>query len=230
MQPNADSSPASEEASGTENEAAGFVLAGGRSSRMGQEKALVRLTGDPLVVHALQVLREAGLAASIAGGSSSLRAFAPVIEDSEPGLGPLGGICAALASTSARWAVFLPIDLPLLPASLVIYFLDHAQITGAAITVPSVNGYAQSFPVVVDRAALPRLRAELEAGRRGCFSAFQAAAESLGQSVTVLAAELAVQSGRIAHPENLPAARWFLNVNTPADLRRATAYRTPLIA
>ena len=211
-------------------EAAGFVLAGGRSSRMGQEKALILLNGQPLVVHALEVLREAKLAASIAGGSSSLRAFAPVVEDSEPVQGPLGGICAALESTSARWAIFLPIDLPLLPASLVIYLLDHAQITRAAITVPSVNGFAESFPAVVDRAALPRLRVELEAGRRGCFSAFQAAAESLGQAVTVLSVELEVQSGRVAHPESMPAVRWFLNVNTPADLRRAIARRAPLIA
>ena len=211
-------------------DAAGFVLAGGRSSRMGHDKALVRLAGQPLVVHALGALREAGLTASITGGNSSLSAFAPVVEDSEPGLGPLGGICAALASTSMRWAVFLPLDLPLLPASLVVYLLDYAQITGAAITVPSVNGYAQSFPAVVDRAASPLLRAELEAGHRGCFSAFQAAAASLGQSVTVLAVELLVQSGRISHPESLPAARWFLNVNAPADLRLATAFRAPLIA
>jgi molybdopterin-guanine dinucleotide biosynthesis protein A len=213
-----------------EPEAAGFVLAGGRSSRMGREKALVLLTGEPLVGHALHVLREAGLTASIAGGTVSLRAFAPVVEDSEPGLGPLGGICSALATTSAHWTVFLPLDLPLLPATLVIYLLDRARITGAVITVPSVNGYAQSFPAVVDRAALPQLRAELEAGRRGCFAAFQAAAESLGQRVTVLAVELAVQSGRIAHPKSLPAARWFLNVNAEEDLRLATACRAPLVA
>jgi len=213
-----------------EPDAVGFVLAGGRSSRMGQEKALVRLAGQPLVVHALQVLRDSGLTGSIAGGDASLRAFAPVVEDSEPGLGPLCGVCAALASTSARWAVFLPLDLPLLPASLVAYLLDRAQITGAAITVPSVNGYAQSLPAVVDRAALPRLQTEFKDGRRGCFSAFQAAAAGLGQSLTVLAVELPVQSGRIAHPESLPAARWFLNVNTPEDLLLATACRTHRIA
>lgn len=230
MQPIADSSPDPAKARGTEPDAAGFVLAGGRSSRMGREKALVLLDGKPLVVHALNVLREAGLKGTIAGGSSSLKIFAPVVEDSEPDRGPLGGICAALASTSTRRAVFLPLDLPLLPASLVAYLLWHEQITGAAITVPSVNGYAQSFPAVVDRAAMPRLRAELEAGRGGCFAAFQAAAESLGQPMTVLPVELAVQSGRVAHPRSLPAVRWFLNVNAPEDLQLATACRAPLIA
>jgi molybdopterin-guanine dinucleotide biosynthesis protein A len=136
----------------------------------------------------------------------------------------LGGICAALASTSARWAVFLAVDLPLLPASLVAFLLDHAQITGRAVTVSSVNGYAQTFPAVVDRAALPALEIELAAGRGGCFSAFEASAAGLGQPVTVLAVELLVQAGQVAHPDGLPAARWFLNVNAPADLRRAKAH------
>lgn len=204
-------------------DAAGFVLAGGRSSRMGEDKALVRLGGQPLAVHALGILRQAGLTASLAGGSSTLAAFAPVVEDSDPGLGPLGGICAALASTSVRWAVFLPVDLPLLPASLIAFLLDHARITGRAVTLCSVNGYAQTFPAVVDRATLPALEIELAAGRRGCFSALQAAAASLGQPITVLAVELLVQAGQVTHPDGLPAARWFLNVNAPADLRLVKA-------
>jgi len=204
-------------------EAAGFVLAGGRSSRMGEDKALVRFGGQPLALRALHILREAGLSASFAGGADSLAGFAPVVEDSEAGLGPLGGICAALTSTSARWAVFLPVDLPLLPASLVAFLLDHARITGRAITLCSVNGFAQTFPAVVDRTALPALETELAAGRSGCFSALQAAAASLGQPVTILAVESLVQTGQIAHPDGLPAARWFLNVNAPYDLSRAKA-------
>ena len=201
----------------------GFVLAGGRSSRMGEDKALVRFGGQPLVLLALGVLREAGLTASLAGGADSLASFAPVVEESKPGLGPLGGICAALASMSARWAVFLPIDLPLLPASLVTFLLDHARITDRAVTLCSINGFAQTFPVVVDRAALAALETELTAGRAGCFSAFRAAAASLDQPVTVLAVESLVQTGQIAHPDGLPAARWFLNVNAPEDLSRAKA-------
>jgi molybdopterin-guanine dinucleotide biosynthesis protein A len=204
-----------------EPDAAGFVLAGGRSSRMGADKALELLAGQPLVAHAVSVLLEAGLAASIAGARSPLAHFAPVVEDSQPGLGPLGGICAALASTSACRAVFLPVDLPLLPASLIAFLLHHARITGAVATLCSVNGFAQTFPAVVRRAALPALQGELEAGRGGCFSAFQAAAARLGQPLTVLAAESLVQSGQVAHPDGLPAARWFLNVNAPGDLLRA---------
>ncbi len=134
-------------------DAAGFVLAGGQSSRMGHDKALLAFAGRPLIDHALATLHEAGLSASIAGANpsvlASLAAFAPVVEDLEPGRGPLAGICAALASTSARYAVFLPVDLPLLPSSLIVYLFHHARITGHAVTVPSVNGFAETFPAVL---------------------------------------------------------------------------------
>lgn len=214
----------------TQADAAGFVLAGGRSSRMGADKALVMFAGQPLAARAVSVLREAGLTASIAGARSPLAAFAPVVEDLKPDMGPLGGICAALASTTAELAVLLPVDLPLLPASLLVFLLHHARITGAAVTLCSVNGFVQSFPAVLRREILPLLQSELEAGRGGCYSAFQAAAASLGQPVSVLPVESVVQSGHIVHPENLPAARWFLNVNTPADLWRAETHRTPPVA
>ena len=201
-------------------DAAGFVLAGGQSSRMGSDKALLPFAGEPLIARAVRTLHEAGLPASIAGAASSARAplaaYAPLVDDSEPGLGPLAGICAALAATSARFAVFLPVDLPLLPPSLIGYLLRHAQ-----ITVPSVNGFMQTFPAVVDRATLPALQNELRATQRGCFSAFRAAADGLDQPVASLAVELLAQSGQVSHSLGLPSFRWFLNVNTPQDLQRA---------
>jgi molybdopterin-guanine dinucleotide biosynthesis protein A len=197
---------------------------------MGRDKALVEFRGQPLVVHALEILRGAGLVASIAGARSNLGAFAPVVEDSQTGLGPLSGICSALASTAARWAVFVPVDAPLLPASLVRYLLDHAQITGGAVTLASVAGFAQTFPAVLDRAVLPLLQSELAAGRGGCFAAFKCAAAGRDQPVSVVATELLVQAGQVAHPDGLPAASWFFNVNSAGDLCRAEAHRAGSIA
>lgn len=186
---------------------------------MGQDKALAAFAGEPLIAHALRILGDAGLEAAIAGARSPLQAYAHVVEDSWPDLGPLAGICAALRWARARWCVFVPVDLPLLPASLLESLLRHAQIAGSAVTLPAINGFVQTFPAVLDRAVLPSLNAELEAGRRGCFSAFQAAAARLHRPIAVLPVELLVQSGQAAHPAGLPAFRWFLNVNTPADLR-----------
>jgi molybdenum cofactor guanylyltransferase len=213
-----------------DQEVAGFVLAGGQSSRMGRDKALVPFGSQSLIANALSILRQAGVRASIAGARTDLRDFAPVVEDATPDLGPLSGVCAALASMSARYAVFLSVDLPLIPASLIRFLLHHAQITGRAVTVPSINGFAQTFPVVLDRAALPALDAELAAGRRGCFAAFRAAAAALNQPVSTVPVELLVQCGHADHPTALPPVRWFLNINTPADLERASRQTPPGIA
>jgi len=203
----------------------GFVLAGGQSSRMGRDKALAHFSGRPLIAHALSILAEAGVPAAIAGAAPEVRAalstYAPVIEDSQPGLGPLSGVCAALASTSARFAAFVSVDTPFLPPSLIGYLLCHAEITGSAVTLASVAGFAQTFPAVIDRAALLALQRELTAGRYGCFAAFEAAATSLGRRVSVLPVELLAQAGHAVHPSGLPSACWFANLNTPADAERA---------
>ncbi len=197
---------------------------------MGSDKALLPFAGEPLIVRALRTLHAAGLPASIAGARSSLAQFASVVDDPEPGLGPLAGICAALASTSARFSVFLPVDLPLLPPSLLIYLLHHAEITGSAITVPSVSGFTQTFPAILDRTVLPVLKRELDSRRGGCFSAFQAAVAQLGQPVSSLPVEFLAQAGHISHPLGTPPFRWFLNLNRPADLAQAEELATRRIA
>jgi molybdopterin-guanine dinucleotide biosynthesis protein A len=204
---------------------------------MGSDKALIEFIGRPLIAHALDLVRAAGLPVFIAGARSALESFAPVIPDARTGAGPLEGICVALESlkggsialparafnSRAPYAVFLPVDLPLLPPALLLYLLHHARITGRAVTLPSVNGFPQTFPVVLSLACLPGLEHEFEGGRRGCYAAFQAAAAALGEPVSVLPAEVLVQSRKIIHPAALPVARWFLNVNDRADLRRATS-------
>ncbi len=208
------------------------MLAGGQSSRMGRDKALLEFAGKPLVAHALDIFHEAGISVKIAGVASpsraSLEAFAPIIEDASPGLGPLSGICAALSIISVRYAVFLPVDLPLLPASLLVYLLRHAQITGSAVTIASISGFTQTFPVVLDRAALPALQNELNSGQGGCFSGFQAASAALNQRISSVAVELLAQTAEVSDPLGLSPARWFLNLNTPDDLERAEALRGKL--
>ena len=211
-------------------DAAGFVLAGGQSRRMGRDKALLEFCGRPLIACAILILESAGLSASIAGSRAPLDHFAPVVADPAPDLGPLSGVCSALASTSARHAVFLSVDLPFMPSSMLRFLLHHARITGRLVTVPTITGFAQTFPAVIDRAALPALQAELDAERYGCFSAFETAAARLGQSISSISVEYLSQSGQVAHPHGLPPAYWFLNLNTPADLKHAEALARRRIA
>jgi len=192
----------------------GFVLAGGQSSRMGRDKALVRVADRPLVEWALEVLHGAGLTSRIAGARGKLDEFAPVIADEAVGAGPLSGVCSALRQTAAEWAVFVPVDLPLIPGSLIQFLIGHAETTGRAATIVSLNGFAQTFPAVVRRDALGALWAELEAGRRGCFAAFSRAGAS------VVPVEMVAQTGQVSDGRGLWPYRWFWNVNTTAELER----------
>jgi molybdopterin-guanine dinucleotide biosynthesis protein A len=200
---------------------------------MGTDKALVEFRGRPLLAHAVDIVRTAGLPVFIAGARSPLESFAPVVPDSRTGAGPLEGICAALKSlkdsssagtlvSEPLHAAFLPVDLPLLPPSLLQYLVYRARITGLAVTLPSVNAFPQTFPVVLLIDCLPVLERELSSGHGGCYAAFQAAAAERGEPVSTVPAEVLVQSRKITHPAALPVARWFLNVNAPSDLRRAS--------
>ena len=212
----------------TSADAIGFVLAGGRSSRMGSDKALLQLGREPLVARALSTLGEAGLETSIAGSRSDLCRFAPVIPD--PGAGPLSGICAALALVSSDLAVFVTVDMPLIPASLIRVLLNHTRLAGAAATVPSINGVAQTFPAVLHRSTLPHLEAALQQAEGGCFAGFKKAADRLAKPFCIPRIEMLIQSGEVSDPNGLPGAYWFLNVNTPQDLSRAEALLAGTIA
>src|SRR5260370_33366300 len=98
--------------------AAGFVLAGGRSSRMGQDKALLTLGGEALVKRGVRKLSEVCAEVSISGGTEDLTRFGNVIPDKNPGCGPLGGIVAALARISFEWTLLLTVYAPFVPVSL----------------------------------------------------------------------------------------------------------------
>jgi len=204
-----------------EHDAIGFVLAGGRSSRMGRDKALAELDGRTFAAAAVDLFRSVGLAAVIAGARSELEDLAPIILDEAPDLGPLSGICSALASMEADLGIFIPVDMPFLPASLLKYLLWRACIAGSAALLATVNGFDQTLPVLLRRKTLPILRLELEAGRRGCLSAFLDASIALGDPVHPIPVELLMQAGQVSHPRGLAPFQWFLNVNTPPELERA---------
>jgi molybdenum cofactor guanylyltransferase len=200
--------------------AAGFVLAGGRSSRMGKDKALVELESRPLIAHALDVLRAAGVEPRIAGSRRDLTQFAPVVADQQSERGPLCGVVSALAQTAQDWAVFLSIDMPLLAPELVAFLIGDAQMTGAAVTLTTSNGFAETFPVVVRSETLPTLRKSLKQECGGCFAAFEEAARQHGEKIRMPAVELLAQAGQVTDARGLWPWEWFLNVNTREELTR----------
>jgi molybdopterin-guanine dinucleotide biosynthesis protein A len=91
------------------------ILAGGRSRRMGRDKAWLEVDGQPLLARALAVLREAGprevfISSRADRGDAALGC--PVLLDREPDLGPLGGIERALQAAASPLVLVLAVDLP----------------------------------------------------------------------------------------------------------------------
>ena len=69
----------------------GFVLAGGGSTRMGEDKALLRLGGRPMVAIAVETLRSLCENVSIAGNRPDLSGLAAVVLETRKGCGPAAG-------------------------------------------------------------------------------------------------------------------------------------------
>jgi molybdopterin-guanine dinucleotide biosynthesis protein A len=191
------------------------VLAGGRSSRMGQEKALLSLAGRSLIELALGKLRALPLAAAprIAGARADLSGYAQVVPDLHPGCGPLSGIEAALDSTTQPFNLFLPVDLPLLPAQFLNWMLCRAETTGACLTVPRFNGLPQPLCAVYHRNLLPPIRASLLAGNYKVTAAIP-----VSDAIDVFDVETVASANQeLPGWSALPLFRWFHNCNTPED-------------
>ena len=201
-----------------ERSAAGFVLAGGRSSRMGSDKALALFGGVPLVQAALQTIDAIGIPAHIAGSRGDLSSFAAQIPDTFAETGPLGGIHAALSVSHAEWNLYLPVDLPLMPSSLLACLLQRAMLTGAPVTAPRLNGRIQPFPVVLHRSVLPSITQRLQDGNTACHAAWQGIPPELNSSLDAVPVEYLYQCGQCSHPRGLPPFLWFQSANTPAEL------------
>lgn len=206
--------------------AEGFVLAGGRSTRMGQDKALLQLAGRSLLELALDKLRFLPLAAPprIAATRSDLSSHAGVIVDLHPGCGPLSGIEAALATSARPLNVFLPVDIPMLPAQFLLWMLRRAEITGALMTVPRINGRPQPLCAVYHQDLLSPITASLLAGDYKVMPVVTAAAHPRSrsprsQSIDVFDVELVASANpQLLAFSPLPLYRWFHNCNTPEDM------------
>lgn len=206
-----------QEQSGTE----GFVLAGGRSTRMGQDKVLLPLAGRSLLDIALDKLRVLPLAGAprIVAVRSDLSSHGAVIADLNPGCGPLSGIEAALTASTRPLNVFLPVDLPLLPAHFLLWMLQRAETTGAVMTVPRINGRPQPLCAVYHRDLVAHLTASLRAGDYKVMPVMMAAARGYLSPIDIFDVELVSSANsalRALSP--LPPHRWFHNCNAPEDM------------
>src|SRR3982074_2032234 len=118
-----------------------FILAGGKSTRMGTDKAFVTLNGRSLLERMLDVGRSVTADGRITGDARKFSHFAPTVEDVFQDCGPLGGIHAALRASPSELNLILAVDLPLVSTALLQYLITRAQSApGASATVPHAAG------------------------------------------------------------------------------------------
>lgn len=127
------------------------ILAGGLSSRMGRDKARLRVGKHTLLGHVRACARQLLLPVRI------------VRRDCVPRCGPLGGIYTALASTKADAVLFLSCDMPFVPPILLRQLLEISKRAKAAVFVLARD--KAGFPLVLLRAHLWAVTAQIAQGR-----------------------------------------------------------------
>ena len=144
------------------------MLAGGESSRMGRDKALLPFHGGVLAGHvAATVAAAAGSAILIGNPEKYGHLGYPVIPDRSPGAGPVGGIETALTCTNADWNLVLACDMPAVGTAFLRGLLDAAERLNADALVPAgPSGRPEPLCAVYHRRCLAELRRALAAGVR----------------------------------------------------------------
>ncbi len=112
-----------------------FILAGGRSTRMGADKAFLALNGRAMLQRVLDSARSVTPNVHIVGDLAKFSPFAPTIADIFPGCGPLAGIHAALRSTDTDLNLILAVDLPFVPPALLQFLTTQADASPASTAI-----------------------------------------------------------------------------------------------
>jgi len=135
---------------------AGFVLTGGASSRMGKDKALLPFRGTTLVEWVAQQVHTAARSVTLVGSAARYGFLGlPVIEDQHAGCGPLSGIEAALAHSTAEWNLVVACDMPNLTAPFLSWILKEAVAGHEDIVMPVGANGREPLCAVYRRTCLP---------------------------------------------------------------------------
>ena len=181
-----------------------FILAGGRSSRMGRDKALLPVGDQWLIELVIRRVRPAVDRLMVIGGAHNalplhgLPADA-VLMDLKPDHGPLMGIYTGLMQTETPLNLFVPCDMPWIARRLVELLLSvcHGEVEAVASLDPA--GEVQPFPFISHVKACRAIGALLDRGER---------------SLQSLLRQQRTQLVRIEEPD---LWRSFMNINTLAD-------------
>jgi len=186
---------------------AGFVLAGGASSRMGRNKALLKSGNRTMIEIVVSAVREAAGSVTVIGPPEIYSPLGfPVFPDLKAGAGPLAGIETALTRTEAAWNLIVACDMPRVTPLLLRRILDAAEANpGAGCILPeSAQGCVEPLCAAYHKSMLPSISLALATGVRKVTAALPL------ESITYL---------------SLTDDSAFQNINTPDDWREAGGTR-----
>jgi len=193
----------------TELSRMGFVLAGGKSSRMGPtvDKAFLDFRGQTLLDRALGVMGAVCGRVTIVGDPAKFAKAGSVIADIFPGCGPLGGVHAALVHSLAELNLMLAVDMPFVSRELLAFLFDVAagedNAGHAVVTIPRTSRGLQPLCAIYRREFSAVAEQALRAGKNKIDAAFSSVAVRVIGERELAAAGFSEQS--------------FFNVNTPED-------------
>lgn len=133
----------------------GTVLAGGRSSRFGSNKALAMIDGHSFLHKSLEILKPFCSRILISGNYTEYEEYGyPIVKDIISELGPMGGIYTALKQAETPYTLFLTCDMPAVTGQLLEQLLEDNNQDDIAVWQQE-NGTLQLFPSLFDSSVLP---------------------------------------------------------------------------
>jgi molybdopterin-guanine dinucleotide biosynthesis protein A len=193
--------------------AAGYVLAGGGSTRFGRDKALVEVGGTPMLQRMIELLRGVTEQVKLVATLGKYYGFrVETIEDQWPREGPLGGIITALedaakSPANCEWNLVVSCDMPFLTREWLAFVCERATKSKAQVVLPYSASGPEPLCACWQTAAAAKLRSGFERGVR-----------KVTEGIALL------------HSEVLDEADWkrfdnegrlFWNMNTAADYEEA---------
>jgi molybdopterin-guanine dinucleotide biosynthesis protein A len=194
----------------------GIILSGGRSTRMGSDKALVTIAGKPAIQRIAELM--AGLFPSLILSTNTPEAHGflglEMVADLHHGAGPLAGIHAGLRASTTERSFVMPCDAQLMTEQVIRSLVETP--TERAITVARAEGRIQRLPGVFHRSCLPVIEALFQG--RAADSEIKPGGKRSGCSLGALFDRVGVE---VVHAEtDLPGyvSGSFTNMNNEADL------------
>ena len=188
-------------------------MAGGGSTRFGEDKACAILGGKPMLTRICDMLSAVASPVYVVAPLERYGfATQSVIQDRWPGEGPLGGIITALHNTQERlsstsWNLIVSCDMPFLTSDWLNYLCDFALKSGVKAVVPASAHGREPLCACWQTSGLQQIQSAFEGGMR-----------RVNDALKLLDAEVLDE----AHWKRFDSAgRLFWNMNTAEDYREA---------